>query len=77
MGTAKLTKKNQASIPKEIREFLSVGPGDSVQYEIEDDRVILSKHEMLDRKWHEALGDTLEEWSSDEDERAFEHLQKV
>ena len=77
MKAVKLTSKNQASVPKEVRDFLSVGPGESIVYSIEDDKVVVSKFKEVDREWLESIGDTLEEWNSESDEEAFEHLQDI
>ncbi|MCB0341106.1 MAG: AbrB family transcriptional regulator [Pseudobdellovibrionaceae bacterium] len=77
MKPVKLTSKNQASVPKEIREFLAVGPGDSIVYEIENDKVVVRKAQGLDLQWHSAVSDLLDEWNSQEDEEAFEHLQNI
>lgn len=38
---SKLTSKCQTTIPIEIREFLKIGPGDRIGYEIVDGKVVL------------------------------------
>ena len=42
IATSSLTTKSQITIPKQIREFLEVGPGESVQFTVDaDGRVVL------------------------------------
>ncbi len=42
MAAATLTSKGQTTIPKEIRDFLGIGPGDKLDFVVESDgRVIL------------------------------------
>lgn len=38
-----LSGKGQVTIPKEVRDYLAVKPGDKVLFVIEDGRVILTK----------------------------------
>ncbi|MGD2248421.1 MAG: AbrB/MazE/SpoVT family DNA-binding domain-containing protein [Candidatus Methanofastidiosia archaeon] len=42
MHATKLTTKNQVTMPKEIRTFLGVKPGEIVEWIIEEDKVILT-----------------------------------
>lgn len=74
MFTSKLSSKGQVTIPKEVRVALDLRPGDQVGYEIEDGAVRLRRVEPLDLAYHAALSETLEEWSSPEDEEAFGDL---
>jgi AbrB family looped-hinge helix DNA binding protein len=71
---SKVSSKNQVTLPKEVRDRLGIGPGDTVLYDIVDEKVILHKVEPFDRQFHSALGRTLQEWSSSEDEEAFRDL---
>jgi len=41
MPVAKITTKGQITIPKEVREALGVGAGDSVQFVLEGDEALL------------------------------------
>ena len=41
MEEAKITSKGQTTIPKKVREALSIGPGDRVRYIIDDGMVML------------------------------------
>ena len=43
MYITKITRGNQVTIPKEVREFLKVKEGDYIVFIIEDDKVILRK----------------------------------
>jgi antitoxin PrlF len=74
MKTSKITSKYQATVPKEIREFLGLSAGDGLQWEIEDDQVVVKKLSHLDLEWQRAIEMTLQEWSSPEDDEAYGSL---
>jgi AbrB family looped-hinge helix DNA binding protein len=75
MKASKLTSKYQATIPKEVREFLGLSQGDGIGFEIEDDQVVLKKLSKVDLEWHKAVEMTLaNEWSSQNDDEAYESL---
>ncbi|HKE49021.1 MAG TPA: type II toxin-antitoxin system PrlF family antitoxin [Rhodanobacteraceae bacterium] len=71
MITSKLTTKAQTTIPQPVRAALGVREGDELQYEIDGDRVILTKARR-------ALADdpfrTFDEWDSEADRRAYAKL---
>lgn len=69
-----LTSKGQATIPAEIRQALNLRPGDKVMFEIHNNQVTLMKAEPLDYAYHAALSNTLDEWSSPEDDEAYNDL---
>lgn len=71
---SRLSSKGQVTIPVEIREKLHLEPGDTVVYEIEDDRAILRRAEPFDIAYHAALNETLDEWASPQDDEAFRDL---
>ncbi len=71
---SRLSSKGQVTIPVEIRKKLRLEPGDTVIYEIEDDRAVLRRAEPFDIAYHAALTETLDEWASPEDEEAFRDL---
>lgn len=71
---SRLSSKGQVTIPSEVRERLHLEPGDTVIYEVEDDRAVLRRAESFDIAYHAALTDTLDEWTSPEDEEAFGDL---
>jgi len=53
---------------------MHVKPGDLIEYEIQDNVVTVRRVEPFDHRFHQALGETLTEWSSPEDEKAFRDL---
>jgi len=75
MFNSKLTTKNQATIPKEVREVLKVRAGDRITFEICPDKtIIIRKTRPLDLAYAKALSGTLEEWESAIDEEAYRDL---
>jgi len=71
MITSKLTRKAQTTIPLPVRNALRLSEGDELLYQIEGDRVVLSKVERG------AVDDpfaTFSEWSSEADARAYGDL---
>ena len=48
MSTSTLTSKGQTTIPKEVREFLQIGPGDSLDFVIHKDREVILRPATLD-----------------------------
>ena len=71
----KLTSKNQATIPKEIREKLDLKAGDRITFEIRADGSIqLRKSRPFDLEYTKALESTLDEWGSKLDEKDYEDL---
>lgn len=73
--TAKLTTKYQATIPKAVRQYLHLESGDEVVYELlSDGTVIVRKTSPLDLDYLQALGPTLNEWDSAEDDQAYKNL---
>lgn len=71
---SKLTTKAQTTIPREVREKLTLSPGDVIVYEIEDDGVRIRKQTPLDPAYLRALQTTLSEWESAEDAAAYDDL---
>lgn len=71
---SKISSKGQVTIPPKVRESLGAGPGDSIEYELRADAVVVRRAEPFDRAFHAALSETLTEWSSPEDEEAFRDL---
>jgi len=72
MITSRLTSKAQTTIPQPVRAALRLKQGDELLYEIDQDRVILTKA----RRGKE--GDdpfrTFDEWNSDADKKAYGRL---
>jgi antitoxin PrlF len=75
MNSSKLTSKNQATIPKEIRKKLKLKAGDQIIFEIIDNKIIsIRKAEPFDLEFAKALNKTLSEWNSPEDDEAYNDL---
>ncbi len=72
--TSRLSNKGQVTIPREIRTALHLEPGDLVVYEVKDDKAILRRAEPFDAAYHSAVSETLEEWGSIDDDKAFRDL---
>jgi AbrB family looped-hinge helix DNA binding protein len=71
---SRLSSKGQVTIPAAVRAKLHLEPGDTVIYDVEDERAVLRRAEPFDIAYHAALSDTLDEWASPEDEEAFGDL---
>jgi antitoxin PrlF len=74
MQFSRLSAKGQVTVPKEVRDFLELKPGDMVAYEVQNGAVILRRVEPFDATFHKALSATLDEWATPEDEEAFRDL---
>ena len=74
MEYSRLSSKGQVTIPKAIREELGLEPGDLVAYVVRDRGVRLERVDPFDAEYHRAISDTLQEWSSPEDDEAFNDL---
>lgn len=72
--TSRLSSKGQVTIPREIRAALQLEAGDLVAYDLKDGKAILRRAEPFDAAYHSALSETLEEWSSVDDDKAFRDL---
>ncbi len=55
MIESRLTAKAQTTIPRAVRKALGVGPGDTLEYAIEDGRVIVTR--ALDPEDRIGIGD--------------------
>ncbi|WP_404381735.1 type II toxin-antitoxin system PrlF family antitoxin [Caenispirillum salinarum] len=69
MISSKLTSKAQTVLPVAVREYLGVGPGDELVYELKDGQVVLRARKREDDPFVH-----FDEWSSDEDEQLFRDL---
>ena len=74
MKAFKLTEKYQVTIPKKVREVLRLKKGDCVEYKIDNERVILHKISQAENEYLKYLDSLLVEWSSHEDEEAYNDL---
>ena len=71
---SKLTKKYQATVPKAVRKKLNLKAGDIIAFEIDSDMIKLRKATPIDVEFVNALVPTLNEWSSENDEAAYDDL---
>jgi antitoxin PrlF len=72
MITSRLTSKAQTTIPQSIRSALHLKEGDELVYEIDGNRVILSRAQRgkeADDPFH-----TFGEWNSAADKKAYADL---
>ena len=73
-NTSRISSNGRVTIPREIRRALHLEAGDLVAYEVKDDRAILRRVEPFDAAYHSAVSETLEEWGSIDDDKAFRSL---
>jgi len=74
MIRSRISPKGQITLPKAVREAIGAAPGDTLVYEVEGNTVRLRRIAPFDLEFHEALASTLDEWTSEEDEKAFRDL---
>jgi antitoxin PrlF len=74
MHVSKLSAKGQVTIPIEIRKAMGIEPGDLVAYKLQGQCIKLKRITPFDAVFHSAVSETLEEWSSPDDEEAFNDL---
>ena len=72
MITSKLTTKAQTTIPQPVRAALRLQPGDELIYEIDKERVILTKSRR-GGKMNDPFR-TFGEWNSEADTKAYGKL---
>lgn len=72
MITSKLTSKAQTTIPQPVRLALHLEQGDELVYQIEDDKVILTKA-RTEREGDDPFR-TFSEWNSAADRKAYDKL---
>jgi antitoxin PrlF len=72
MITSKLTTKAQTTIPQPVRAALRLRPGDELIYEIDEQRVILTKASR-DGKTDDPFR-SFSEWNSEADNKAYGKL---
>ena len=74
METAKITSKGQTTIPAAIRKAAHLGAGDLLTFEIQEDHLIVRKIHAPDDAYLRGIQETLDEWSSPEDEEVWHAL---
>ena len=69
---SKITAKGQTTVPREIRTALDSKPGDLIAWDVEPDgRIAVRRIQPLDVEYLQAVQDTLSEWHTAEDEKAY------
>jgi antitoxin PrlF len=74
MIVSTLTSKYQATIPRAVREALSVGAGDRVEFLVERDGVRLRRAAPVDQELQELEATLAPEWDSARDQAAYADL---
>ncbi len=74
METSRVTSRGQTTIPSKIRKSVGIKPGDILMFIANGDRVIMKKIEPRTDEYLESISETLNEWSSPEDEEAWRDL---
>lgn len=72
MISSRITSKAQTTIPRAVRAALKVGEGDTLAYQIEDGRVVVTKA-VADQQADDPFG-TFTEWDSEADRVAYAYL---
>jgi antitoxin PrlF len=72
--TSRIASKGQTTIPREVRQKLSLRPGDVLVYELDEGEVRVRKQSPIDAAYLRAVQTTLCEWNSPEDAAAFDDL---
>lgn len=68
MIISRITSKAQTTIPQPVRKALALRPGDELAYQIDGDRVIVTKADAA--PWLDPFA-TFDEWNSEADRRAY------
>ena len=72
--TSRFTSNWRTTIPREVRQKLSLRPGDVLVYELDEDEVRARKQAPLDVAHLRAVQTALCEWDSPEDAAAVDGL---
>jgi AbrB family looped-hinge helix DNA binding protein len=75
MQIARINAKGQITIPASIRKAANMNEGDTLTFEIKGDQVIVTKIKALDEAYLKGIEETLDEWSSPEDEAAWNGIE--
>lgn len=74
MQIARITAKGQTTIPVAIRKAAHINAGDTLAFEIKGDYLIVRKIKSPTDAYLKGIEETLNEWSSPEDEEAWNGL---
>lgn len=69
-----LTSKYQATIPRAVREALTVGAGDRIEFIVEPDGVRVRRAPTVDVELQALEATLAPEWSSTRDDEAYAEL---
>ena len=61
--TAKITGKDQVTVPKKVRESLGIKEGDFLSYEVHEDNAVIRRIPKIDVEWANSVENTLTEWT--------------
>lgn len=71
MEISKITSKGQVTIPHALRKAAHFKTGDKLVFELDGDRVIVTKLKSAEDAYLGSVSLNLEEWLSDDDEEAW------
>ena len=74
MVTSKVSVKGQSTIPGEIRKFLGLKAGDTIGFEIVDNKVVIRKLQPLDAAFLRLATESFSDWNAPEADEAFRDL---
>ena len=74
MEISKITSKGQVTIPHALRKAAHFKAGDKLVFELDGNRVIVTKLKPAKDAYLSGVSLNLEEWMSDEDEEAWRDL---
>ena len=74
MVTSKVSVKGQSTIPGEIRKFLGLKAGDTIGFEIIENRVMIRKLQPLDAAFLRLASESFSDWNAPEADEAFRDL---
>ena len=74
MEISKITSKGQVTIPHALRKAAHFKTGDKLVFELDGDRVIVTKLISVKDAYLDSVSLNLKEWLSDEDEEAWSDL---
>jgi AbrB family looped-hinge helix DNA binding protein len=67
-ATSRISSKGQTTLPKEIRDALSIDTGDLIQYEVDGNIIKIRRIDAEENIWLKSVESTLEEWHGSEDD---------
>lgn len=70
---SRITSKAQTTVPLAVRRALRVAPGDKLLYQVEGDRVIITKAPTAEAVPEDPFA-AFDEWDSDADRKAYADL---